>query len=63
MTYGTYDNTETSSILFGECGFPGEMSSGGAPVSLEFCHRDASAVVSIPVALNFGFAVNLTRSF
>lgn len=41
----------------------GKMSGGGAPVSLEFCHRDASAVVSIPVALNFGFAVNLIHSF
>lgn len=41
----------------------GKMSGGEALESLEFCHRDANAVVSTSVALNFGFAVNLIHIF
>lgn len=39
------------------------MSGSSAPVNLEFCDHDATAVVLIPVVLSSGFAVSLSHNF
>lgn len=39
------------------------MSGSSAPVSLEFCHHDATAFFLIPVVLSLGFAVTEIHIF
>ena len=41
----------------------GKMRGSSAPVSLNFCHRDATAGFLIPVVLSFDFAVTKIHIF